>query len=37
VLTLRHRDIRRQVIRDQVARRPEDVVKLRKVRPGEGI
>jgi len=37
VLTLRRRDIRRQVIRDQVARRPEDVVKLRKVRPGEGI
>ncbi len=37
VLTLRHRAVRRQVIRDQVARRPEDVVEVRKVRPGEGI
>ncbi len=37
VLTLRHREVRRQVIRDQVARRPEDAVEVRKVRPGEGI
>jgi NADH-quinone oxidoreductase subunit J len=37
VLTLRHRTVRRQVIRDQVARRPEDVVEIRKVQSGEGI
>ncbi|MBN34189.1 MAG: NADH:ubiquinone oxidoreductase subunit J [Rhodospirillaceae bacterium] len=37
VLTLRHRDIRRQRIGDQIARRPENVVEVRKVRSGEGI
>ena len=37
VLTLRHRDIRRQRIGDQIARRPENVIEVRKVRSGEGI
>ena len=37
VLTLQHRNVRRQVIRDQVARHPEDVIEVRKVRSGEGI
>jgi len=37
VLTLRHRDIKRQRIGDQISRRPEDVVEVRKVRSGEGV
>ncbi|MBC6439451.1 MAG: NADH-quinone oxidoreductase subunit J [Rhodospirillales bacterium] len=37
VLTLRHRDIKRQRIGHQIARRPEDVVKVRNVRSGEGV
>ena len=37
VLTLRHRNVKRQRIGDQVARRPESVIKVRKVRRGEGI
>ena len=37
VLTLRHRDIKRQRISDQITRRPEDVVEVRKVRSGEGV
>lgn len=37
VLTLRHRDIRRQRIGDQIKRRPEDVIDVRKVRQGEGV
>ena len=37
VLTLRSRPVRRQRIADQVNRRPEDVLVVRKVDPGEGI
>ena len=37
VLTLRHRDIRRQRIGDQIQRRPEDVIDVRKIRQGEGV
>ena len=37
VLTLRHRDIKRQRIGDQIARRPEDAIEVRKVRSGEGV
>ena len=37
VLTLRHRDIRRQRIGDQITRRPEDVIDVRKIRQGEGV
>ena len=37
VLTLRHRNLKRQRIGDQVSRRPEDVVRIRKVRQGEGV
>lgn len=37
VLTLRHRDVRRQRIGDQVSRSSEDVVKIREVSSGEGI
>jgi len=37
VLTHRARtDVRRQRIADQIARRPKDVIKLAKVKPGEG-
>ena len=37
VLTLRHRNVRRQKIRDQVAKRPQDTIEVRKVRSGEGV
>ncbi|MCS5605140.1 MAG: NADH-quinone oxidoreductase subunit J, partial [Alphaproteobacteria bacterium] len=38
VLTLRQRPgVRKQVIRDQLARRREDAVELKKVQPGQGI
>ncbi|MCB9948527.1 MAG: NADH-quinone oxidoreductase subunit J [Rhodospirillaceae bacterium] len=37
VLTLRTRTVRRQRIADQVNRRPEEVLVIRKVEPGEGI
>ena len=37
VLTLRHRQIKRQRIGEQVRRRPEDVVRLHDARRGEGI
>jgi NADH-quinone oxidoreductase subunit J len=37
VLTLRHRDVRRQKISSQVARRPKEAIEIRKIRPGEGI
>jgi len=37
VLTLRHRDVRRQRIGDQVSRRPEDTVELVKVPTGSGV
>ena len=38
VLTLRRRDgVRRQVISDQVNRRREDAVELKKITPGSGI
>ncbi len=37
VLTLRHRPIKRQRIGDQVRRRPEDVIRLRDTRRGEGV
>ncbi len=37
VLTLRHRDIRRQRIGNQVARRPSDVIKVQDIRSGEGV
>ncbi len=38
VLTLRHREgVRRQNIGDQVARRPEDAIELKKIKPGEGV
>ena len=37
VLTLRHRQIKRQRIGDQVRRRPEDVIKLHDTPRGEGV
>ena len=38
VLTLRHRpDTKRQRVADQVGRRPDEVLDVRKVNPGEGI
>ncbi len=37
VLTLRHRQIKRQRIGDQVRRRPEDVIRLHNARRGEGV
>ncbi len=38
VLTLRHRGgVRRQSIADQVARRPEDVLEIKKIQPGSGV
>ena len=38
VLTLRQRPgVRKQVIRDQLARRREDSVELKKIQPGQGI
>jgi NADH-quinone oxidoreductase subunit J len=38
VLTLRHKpNVKRQVIRDQVARTREQAVENRKVEPGQGL
>ncbi len=38
VLTLRHKPhVKRQVISDQVGRRPEDAIEVVKVKPGQGI
>ena len=37
VLTLRHRQIKRQRIGDQVRRRAEDVIRLHDARRGEGV
>lgn len=37
VLTLRHRQIKRQRIGDQVRRRPEEVIRLHDARRGEGV
>ena len=37
VLTLRHREVRRQRVADQVARRPEDVISIRNPPSGEGV
>ncbi len=37
VLTLRHRQIKRQRIADQVSRRPGDVIRLHDARRGEGV
>ncbi len=37
VLTLRHRQIKRQRIGEQVRRRPEDVIRLHDARRGEGV
>ena len=37
VLTLRHRDIKRQKISRQVAQKPGDTIEIRKIRPGEGV
>ena len=37
VLTLRHRDVRRQRIGDQVSRHPRDTVELVKVPSGSGV
>jgi NADH-quinone oxidoreductase subunit J len=37
VLTLRHRDIKRQKIATQVATKPGDTIEIRKIRPGEGV
>ena len=37
VLTLRHRQIKRQRIGDQVRRRPEDVIRLHDTPRGEGV
>ncbi len=37
VLTLRHRTVKRQRIADQIARRPDKVIRIRKVRRGEGV
>lgn len=37
VLTLRHREVRRQSIADQVARRREDVLEIKEIQPGSGV
>ena len=37
VLTLRHRQIKRQRIGEQVRRRPQDVIRLHDARRGEGV
>ena len=37
VLTLRHRDVKRQKIARQVATKPGDTIEIRKIRPGEGV
>ncbi|RAI35997.1 NADH-quinone oxidoreductase subunit J [Rhodoplanes serenus] len=38
VLTLRHKpNVRRQVISDQLARRKEDIIELKSMRPGQGV
>ncbi len=38
VLTLRHNpNVKRQVIRNQVARKREDAVEMKKVEPGQGL
>ncbi len=38
VLTLRHRkDVKRQVIADQILRNPKDAMKLKDVKPGQGL
>jgi NADH-quinone oxidoreductase subunit J len=38
VLTLRHKTgVKRQSISDQIARRPEEALEIRKVKVGEGI
>ncbi len=37
VLTLRHKDVKRQVIADQVARTPKSGMQLVDIKPGEGI
>ena len=37
VLTLRHRQIKRQRIGEQVRRRPEDVIRLHDAKRGEGV
>ena len=37
VLTLRHRDVKRQKISRQVATKPGDTIEIRKIRPGEGV
>ena len=38
VLTLRHKpNVKRQVIRDQVGRKREDAVEMKKVEPGQGL
>ena len=38
VLTFRRRPgVRRQVIAEQIARRPEDSIEVRKIKPGQGI
>ncbi len=38
VLTLRHKEgVKRQVIGDQVARRPETSIEVREVEPGQGL
>ncbi|MEG9861070.1 MAG: NADH-quinone oxidoreductase subunit J [Parvularculales bacterium] len=37
-LTLRHRDrVRRQVIYEQVARKPKEAVALKNIKPGDGV
>jgi len=38
VLTLRHsKNIKRQVIADQILRDPKDAMKLKDVKPGQGL
>ncbi len=38
VLTLRHRkDVKRQVIRDQILRDPKDAMEIKDVKPGQGL
>lgn len=38
VLTFRRRPgVRRQAIAEQIARRPEDTIEIRKIKPGQGI
>lgn len=38
VLTLRHKpNVKRQVIRDQVGRKREDAIEMKKVEPGQGL